>query len=527
MNSFHDDLVRGSLRFGLLRPFPVQDPLDRHLGDAVVAELEALLACRVDPDDIDRSGRMPPGVIDDLRYGGFLSLRAPVTLGGRDLTEFNAFRAVTAAASIAPPIALTMAIANGLGAPAYLSVLPPGPLRDFLAGRIADGAVSGTADTEPGGAANSTRGTVAVPDGDAYVLHGEKVFAGNGTIADLLAVSASVRDDGDAVRLFFVDTSDPGVEVHAAHQFTGFRGAPNAAVRLSGVRVPRERMVPAATSWRESQGLVGLAAAARLLVIAAPSLAIARQCLEWGRRFAARRSVDGHGLGEYELVRELLDTAEAEVYGIESLVRWAVLGARRADTGRERAAAKNLTSMACWRVVDGTMSLLAAEGYESAASKGRRGADPVPLDRAFRDARGLRIAGGVDFQVDNWAGQAILARHREGPGMPGGGGLSGVPSCCAGYLAGTAEAARELADTAAWLGARVSGDARRGQKALMLLGRVAGELTAVPIALARGLDGDGHDLAERYARVASERAERHLRLLRAERAALAANPSGG
>jgi hypothetical protein len=54
------------------------------------------------------------------------------------------------------------------------------------------------------------------------------------------------------------------------------------------------------------------------------------------------------------------------------------------------------------------MSLLAAEGYETAQSKARRGASPLPLERFFRDARGLRISGGVDFQLDNWAGRLYV-----------------------------------------------------------------------------------------------------------------------
>jgi hypothetical protein len=80
----------------------------------------------------------------------------------------------------------------------------------------------------------------------------------------------------------------------------------------------------------------------------------------------------------------------------------------------EQVAAKNITSTLCWRVVERTMSLLAAEGYETAASKAARGADPIPLERAYRDARGLRISGGVDFQLDNWAGRLLVFPPHDG-----------------------------------------------------------------------------------------------------------------
>jgi alkylation response protein AidB-like acyl-CoA dehydrogenase len=69
----------------------------------------------------------------------------------------------------------------------------------------------------------------------------------------------------------------------------------------------------------------------------------------------------------------------------------------------ELAAIKNVNSETCWRIVDRTTGLLAHEGYETATSKGRRGVEALPVERALRDGRGLRIAGGVDFNLDNLA----------------------------------------------------------------------------------------------------------------------------
>jgi hypothetical protein len=66
------------------------------------------------------------------------------------------------------------------------------------------------------------------------------------------------------------------------------------------------------------------------------------------------------------------------------------------------------------------MSLLAAEGAETAHSKTRRGAPALPVERLFRDARVLRITGGVDFTVDLWAAEAMLARYGRCPEECGG-----------------------------------------------------------------------------------------------------------
>jgi alkylation response protein AidB-like acyl-CoA dehydrogenase len=522
--SFYDELVAGRLRFDLLCPFPEQQPSDRAAGDTVIAELEGLLATRVDSDLVDRLGKLPGGVLDDLRYRGYLSLGAPVALGGLNLSRFNVFRAITAAAISSPPIALVLAIANGLGASAYMSALPSGPLRDYLAARVAEGVVSGTADTELAGAANRDRMTIAEPSpcGTAYLLHGQKVFAGNGTIADVLAVSATVREGSpEEVRLFFVETSSPGVEVHATHEFLGFRGAPNGAVRFNAVRVPRERMFPVDQGWRQSDELAALGAVARMFIIAAPSLAIARHCMEWSRRFVARRRIDGRALAEYGQIQRIIATSMAEVFAIESLIEWSMLGAGGVDTRREQAAAKNITSMTCWRIVDRTMSLLAAEGYETALSKEARGAEPLPLERAFRDARALRIAGGVDFQVDNWAAEAILSRYLGGhcskPGTDASAALAsaGLPGRNAMHLRFVADAARAFAQTIhRYVERRPSPDWKvTEQSALVLLGRLANELVTMPIVLARGKhlaergQPGAHALADTYCLAARRRVD--------------------
>src|SRR4029077_13203987 len=90
------------------------------------------------------------------------------------------------------------------------------------------------------------------------------------------------------------------------------------------------------------------------------------------------------------------------------------------DFRLEQSAAKNITSVACWRVVDRTVSLLAAGGLETARSTAARGAQPLPVERALRDARALRIAGGVDFLLDKYFGDTVvLSRVRTADDQPG------------------------------------------------------------------------------------------------------------
>jgi alkylation response protein AidB-like acyl-CoA dehydrogenase len=422
---FLGQLYAGRFRWDLLA-WPAPDPVERAAGDAIVAELGAFLREAVDPLEVERTGELPAGLLSAYRERGYLKLSLPAALGGRGLSCYNTFRALVAAQSWCMPAGYVLAIHTGFGCGALLPALPEGTLRAHVTKRLMEGAISGWADTEPTGAANRLASTVAEPieGGRAYLLRGSKVFIGNGSIADLLNVSATVREgEREEVRVFVVDTDSPGFSVRQVHQLMGFRGLPIAALELDGVRVGRERMISGDEHhWRASPLLEPLSSLGRMYTIAGASLAIAKRCLRWSVDFAGRRRINGRPLNEYDEIRHMISATAADVLAIESIVQLGLDGVETADglTRRwfEQIAAKNLCSRACWRVVDRTMSLLAAEGYETAGSKASRGAPPEPLEATMREARGLRIAGGVDFQFDNRAALTGLMSFHTEPSPP-------------------------------------------------------------------------------------------------------------
>src|SRR5947208_9774059 len=64
--SFAAGLFMGRFDLGAVHPFPVQKPEDRDQGDAFLQRLEKFLREKVDSDEIDRTGEIPPEVIKEL-----------------------------------------------------------------------------------------------------------------------------------------------------------------------------------------------------------------------------------------------------------------------------------------------------------------------------------------------------------------------------------------------------------------------------------------------------------------------------
>jgi alkylation response protein AidB-like acyl-CoA dehydrogenase len=510
-HGFLGQLFAGRLRWDLLAAFPTQDPGDVQRGDAVIAELRAFLRAHVDPDEVEASGALPRGYADGLRAHHLLNLQPGPELGGRGLSFINVMRAIEAAMAWCLPAGYVLALQNGFGAGALVPAIPAGPTLDYVRTRLAAGAVSGWADSEPSGAGNTHMTTTAVPAPDGgYLVTGEKIFIVNGSIADLLVVTASLeRGAGRETQVFFVDTRTPGFRVRMVHELMGLRGLPIAALTLDRVHVPAEAMLATAEPhWRDTPLLEPVSSLARMYVIVAASLAVARRCVQWSAEFIARRSVDGQPLAGYEEIRRLVADNAAEVFAMESVAHASLIGLDHRNLATrwfEQVAAKNLASRGCGRVVDRTMSLMSAEGYETAASKARRGAPPVPLERALRDARAFRIAGGVDFLVDYYAVRDGLLALDDPPPTAIASDPIADPRLSRRNAAHLAQAAAEVER----LGLHCRelrrrhdlGELHRRQRTLILIGRIAHELFAISAALARAAalgDGASQALADVY-----------------------------
>jgi Acyl-CoA dehydrogenase, C-terminal domain len=366
-------------------------------------------------------------------------------------------------------------------------------------------------------------------DGAAYLLRGEKLYAGNGPVAELVITAATVWEDGmPRLATCFLDAGTPGFAVSAPVEFLGFRGLPNGGWRFNDVRVPKDQVLlsapgqPAPDVPISSINLLG-----QFYSVGAPAIAIIENCLEWSGEFVARRRIDGRNLGEYDLVQRIIAATAAEAYAMDTVVRWCLIDSGLTDREFERLAAQNILSLSAWRTADRTVSLFGAEGLETAESKRRRGAVPTPVERCLRDARGLRVLGNVDFRIDDKITRQLLARGfavESGPiawQSPAGPRLTPANR---GHLRSLAQQVRRFADTGARQ-ARQLAEAEPGtqQQTAVTLGRIAAELFAMWAVLARTAEEASwagrmrtQDLADAYCTAAQHRLAGCWRRMEAE-----------
>jgi alkylation response protein AidB-like acyl-CoA dehydrogenase len=109
--------------------------------------------------------------------------------------------------------------------------------------RLCDGsAVGAIALTEPGAGSDvGTMRTFARPDGDNYVINGEKTFISNGDRADVIVLftSTDLRRGKDGVTAFLLETAElDGFEVGAPMKKLGQKGASTVSLAFQDCVIP-------------------------------------------------------------------------------------------------------------------------------------------------------------------------------------------------------------------------------------------------------------------------------------------------
>src|SRR5882762_286251 len=189
--SFVRDLFLGRLRMALIDPYPEQDPEEVRRAQPFLEQLQRFLRDQVDSDKIDREGEIPDAVIEGLRALGAFGIKIPREYGGLGLSQLSYMKAIELVSSVDGSVTALLSAHQSIGVPQPLKMFGSDAQKKKYLPRLAKGAISAFALTEPGvGSDPAAMETNAILDDDTWILNGEKLWCTNGTKAELLVVMA-------------------------------------------------------------------------------------------------------------------------------------------------------------------------------------------------------------------------------------------------------------------------------------------------------------------------------------------------
>src|SRR5262249_7187309 len=176
---FAGGLFVGRFDLARIHPFPGQSAEDRSHGDEFLRRLEAFLKEHVNPDEIDRTGEIPPEVIEGLARLGAFGIKISPEFGGLGLSQTNYCLAAIMLGSFCGNLTALISAHQSIGVPQPLILFGTEEQKRRFLPRVARNEVSAFALTEmkvgSDPAKMETRAE-PTPDGEAFILNGEKLW---------------------------------------------------------------------------------------------------------------------------------------------------------------------------------------------------------------------------------------------------------------------------------------------------------------------------------------------------------------
>ncbi len=334
----------------------------------------------------DESQHFPLDLFKKLGELGLMGVLVPTEYGGSGFGYQEYVTAIVELSKIDGSIGLSMAAHNSLCTGHILQFGSEDQKRKYLPKLATCEWLGAWGLTEPntGSDAGNMR-TVAVKDGDFYVLNGAKNFITHGKSGDVAVVIARTGSVGDShgMTAFIVERGTPGFSAGKKENKLGMRASETAEMIFSDCKVHKSQVM-----GKEGDGFVQSLKVldGGRISIAALSLGIAEGAYEAALKYSKERHQFNQPIANFQGISFKLADMATKVEAAKLLTyRAADLKNRGKSVNKESAMAKLYASEVAVEIANDGVQIFGGYGYTK----------DFPAEKYYRDAKLCTIGEGT------------------------------------------------------------------------------------------------------------------------------------
>ncbi len=360
------------------------DPKQQAVRDEVRAFAEKeMYPVSVQLDQMPEPRKFPLDVYRKLGQAGFIGYVMPKELGGQGKSHLEYITLIEELCYHDAAIGLLCAVGE----------LATHPIIDFANDELRKKYVPGCASgervvafvlTEPNaGSDAANQSTVAVENGDHYIVNGEKIFIMHGDAADTAVLFCKIEGK-PKMSAMIVETNQPGWQKRTLRNKMGMRAATTGGIIIKDVKVPKKNLL-----GEEGKGFryaMSTLDSARVGV-AAQGVGVAQRALDESIKYANKRIAFGQPIAKLQAIQWMIADMGTRVEAARCLTYKAALMQDRGEKyGLEASMAKLYASEVANFCVDRAMQIHGGYGYIGEFSH---------IEKIYRDQRVLEIYEGT------------------------------------------------------------------------------------------------------------------------------------
>ncbi|MBY9006799.1 MAG: acyl-CoA dehydrogenase family protein [Candidatus Lokiarchaeota archaeon] len=334
---------------------------------------------------MDRDAQFSWEAAKELSKINAWGLQLPEKYGGAELDSISYAIVIEEISKICAATGLTISVHNSVSAYPILKFGSEEQKEKYLPNLASGKKIGAFAWTEPN--AGSDAGAIeslAIEEGDHFILNGSKIFVTNGGIASTFLIGAKykTKDGKNGYVVFILDKNMKGFEVGEHEDKMGLRGSSTTSLYFHDINVPKDSIL-----GKLNDGFkIGMHALdVGRIGIAAQALGIAQAAYEHSINYSKGRIQFNKPISQFQGVSFKLAEMSTKIDAARFLLyRTAFLKDKGVNFSKETAMSKYYASFIARDIAQEAIQIHGGYGYMK----------DLPIERYYRDAKVCEIYEG-------------------------------------------------------------------------------------------------------------------------------------